>query len=274
MSGFSNTLLKTDGKMSRFSDGLRVQVKVVQALTIRELVTRFGRQNIGFLWIMAEPLLFAFLVGIVWTFLRGPVSHGISVIAFVASGYIPLTFLRQSFGRSAKIFLANSPLLYHRQVKMLDFIFVRVLIEAIGAMMAYIFAGLVLGFFGLFPMPSDPGALVAGWAIYVFFVLAICTMLAPLSEMSDVVEKLVPVSVYVAIPFSGVFNMASWLPANVRETLVWSPLVSGMELMRYGLFGEAVIPYYDVPKALGISIVCLLVGLILCRRVRRTMSIT
>jgi capsular polysaccharide transport system permease protein len=260
--------------MARLSDGMRVQVKVVQALTSRELMTRFGRENIGFLWIMAEPLLFAGLVGIVWTFIRGPEAYGIGVLAFVVSGYIPLTFLRHSFGRSASIFVANSALLYHRQVKVLDFIFVRALIEAVGAMMAFLFAGIVLGFFGLFPFPSDVGALVAGWAIYVFFGLSVCTILAPLSEVSEVVEKLIPVSVYVAIPFSGVFNLAAWLPPNVRESLMWSPLVSGMELMRYGIFGSVVTPFYDLPKALGISLVCLLVGLILCRRVRRTMTVT
>jgi len=259
--------------MARLSDGMRVQVKVVQALTSRELMTRFGRENIGFLWIMAEPLLFAGLVGIVWTFVRGPEAYGIGVLAFVVSGYIPLTFLRHSFGRSASIFVANSALLYHRQVKVLDFIFVRVLIEAVGAMMAFLFAGIVLGFLGLFPFPADIGALVAGWAIYVFFGLSVCTILAPLSEVSEVVEKLIPVSVYIAIPFSGVFNLAAWLPPNVRESLMWSPLVSGMELMRYGIFGPVVTPYYDLPKAIGISLVCLLIGLILCRRVRRTMTV-
>jgi capsular polysaccharide transport system permease protein len=260
--------------MSRFADGLRVQTKVVKALMIRELVTRFGRENIGFLWIMAEPLLFAGLVGVVWTVLKGPESHGISVVAFVVTGYIPLTFLRHSFGRSAKIFQANSALLYHRQVKVLDFIFVRVWIEAIGAMMAYIFAGIVLGFFGYFPIPADVGSLVAGWAIYVFFVISVCSMLAPLSELSEVVDKLIGISVYVALPFSGVFNMASWLPANMREALMWSPMVSGMELMRYGAFGDLVTPYYDIPKALGVSLVCLLAGLVLCRRVRRTLSMS
>lgn len=259
--------------MASLTDGFRVQSKVIKALMIRELVTRFGRENIGFLWIMAEPLLFAGLVGIVWTFLRGPESHGISVVAFVASGYIPLTFLRHSFGRSAKIFQANSALLYHRQVKVLDFIFVRVSIEAIGAMMAYIFAGIVLAFFGMFPIPANAGALVFGWAIYIVFVLALSTIIAPLSEISEVVEKLVPISVYAAIPVSGVFNMASWLSPAAREALMWSPLVSGMELMRYGLFGDAVTPYYDIPKALGISLGCLLLGLILCRRVRRTLAV-
>jgi len=260
--------------MASFSEGLRVQIKVVKALMIRELLTRFGRDNIGFLWIMAEPLLFAGLVGLVWSLARGPEYHGISVIAFVATGYIPLTFLRHSFGRSAKIFQSNSALLYHRQVKVLDFILVRVAIEAVGAMMAYVFAGIVLVFLGHFPIPHDVGTLVAGWAIYVVFVLAVATILAPLSEMSDVIEKLVPISVYIAIPFAGVFNMASWLPPGMREALMWSPMVSGMELMRYGLFGDLVTPYYDIPKALGVSLACLFVGLILVRRVRRTMTVS
>lgn len=260
--------------MAHFAEGLRVQIVVVKALMIRELVTRFGRENIGFLWVMAEPLLFAGLVGIVWTFSRGPEYHGIGIVAFVVTGYIPLTFLRHSFSRSAKIFQANMALLYHRQVKVLDFIFVRVAIEAIGAMMAFLFAAVVLFFFEQFPIPADVGALVAGWFIYCLFILAICTVLAPLSEISSVVEKLVPVSVYVAIPFSGVFNMASWLPANLREMLMWSPLVSGMELMRYGVFGAAVTPYYDVQKALGVSIVCLVFGLILCRHVRKDLAVS
>ena len=258
---------------TRFRRGFKVQVMVIKALMIRELVTRFGRENIGFLWIMAEPLLFAGLVGIVWTYMKGPESHGMGVVAFVASGYIPLTFLRHSFGKSASIFLANSALLYHRQVKVQDFIFVRVTLEAIGSMMAYIFGGLVLGYFGYFPVPADVGSLLAGWGIYIFFVLAICTILAPLSEVSEVVEKLVPISTYIAIPFSGVFNMSSWLPPALREALMWSPLVSGMELMRYGLFGSVVTPYYDIPKALGVSLCCLAVGLILCRRVRRMLIV-
>lgn len=260
--------------MGSLTKGLRIQIRVIQALTARELMTRFGRDNIGFLWIMMEPLLFAGLVGIVWAFIRGPISPEINIFAFVVTGYIPLTFLRHSFGRSASIFVANSSLLYHRQIKVLDFIFVRVLIESTGAMMAYIFAGILLGFFDLFPFPADIGALILGWFVYVFFVFALCTVLAPLSEVSEVVEKLVPVSIYLSIPFSGVFNFAAWLPPNIREMLMWSPLVSGMELMRYGLFGEVVIPYYDLGKALGLSLVCLLVGLILTRRVRRMLSVS
>ena len=259
--------------MKRFNDGLRIQMLVVKALMIRELTTRFGRENIGFLWLMAEPLLFAGLVGVVWTLMKGSEMHGISVVAFVASGYIPLTFMRHGVSKSANIFVANGALLYHRQVKVLDFVFVRVLIEVIGSMMAFVFIATVLGYFKMFPVPFDVGYLLAGWGIYVLFVLSICTVLAPLSEVSELVEKLIPVTTYIAISFSGAFNLTSWLAPEAHSYLMWSPMVSGMELMRYGIFGSVVQPYYDVPKALAVSICFLVLGLIMCRRVRRTLVI-
>lgn len=259
--------------MARLREGWRIQVRVIGALLIRELNTRFGRDNIGFLWIMAEPLLFAGLVSLVWTFLRGTDENGLGIVAFIGSGYLPLTFFRHAVNRSSKVVEANSGLMYHRQVKMLDFVFTRVLIEMIGAMMAYVFFGSVLGFFGLFPMPYDIGIMIGGFMLYVFFTLSICLILAPLSEISELIEKLLPVSTYIMIPFSGTFNMNAWVSPKVRDVLLWSPPANAMEIMRYGLFGGKVQPYYDIPATLAISGVCTLFGLILCRQVRRKLVI-
>lgn len=255
--------------ISDILDGWRVQVRVIKALMIRELTTRFGRENIGFLWVMAEPLLFALLVGLLWSYLKGPEEHGISIVAFVASGYIPLTFMRHCFNRCTAVFVVNGSLLYHRQIKVLDFIFVRVLIEFIGAMMAWLFIAFVLGMFGLFPMPEYPGYLVAGWLLYSAFVFSFCLVIAPLSEMSELVEKLMPVSVYLAIPISGTFTMVSWMPQDIRDVLLLSPMVNGVEMMRYGTFGDDVTPYYNVWNPIWVSLVLAVIGLILCRRVRR-----
>ena len=46
-----------------------------------------------------------------------------------------------------------------------------------------------------------------------------------------------------------------------------------MEMMRYGVFGDAVTPYYDPLVPLGVSIVLLPIGLTLCRRIRRGLVI-
>lgn len=259
--------------MRSLAAGWRIQTRVVGALMMRELITRFGRENIGFLWMMAEPILFAVLVGVMWTFMKGPSEHGISVTAFVASGYIPLVMFRSTIGRAVRAFSANSSLLYHRQVTLFDLILVRFLVELIGSMMAYALIATLLIFLGLFPVPADIGALLLGWGLYALFTFSVALILAPLSEVSDTLEKFMPVSTYLMVPFSGTFNMTSWLAPRVRDVMLYSPPVSAMELQRYGIWGEKVTPYYDIPYALSVSLVLMLFGLILCRTIRRALVV-
>ncbi|MCR9180875.1 MAG: capsule biosynthesis protein, partial [Erythrobacteraceae bacterium] len=73
---------------------------------LRELTTRFGRENIGFLWIMVEPLLFALLVGALWRAMKGPLEYGVDIVAFVVTGYIPLVLFRSTISRSVSSFTA------------------------------------------------------------------------------------------------------------------------------------------------------------------------
>ena len=259
--------------MATIADGWRIQIRVIQALTIRELYTRFGRDNIGFLWMLIEPMLFPALVAALWYYMKGPVEHGISVIAYVVTGYIPLTLFRQGVGRSSGVFSANGSLMYHRQIKLLDFILVRFVIEVIGSMMAFLVIAGILFYFEIFPVPAYPEYLLAGWGLYCLFTFSICLILAPLSEVSDVLEKFLPVTTYLMIPFSGTFNQVSWLSPEIREVLLWSPFVNAMEMMRFGIFGRDVEPYYDPWYPIWASMACMVLGLAFCRRVRRNLVV-
>jgi capsular polysaccharide transport system permease protein len=256
-----------------FVAGWRIQRRVIGALMVRELVTRFGRENIGFLWIMVEPLLFAVLVGIVWRYMKGPEEHGVSIVAFVVTGYVPLVFFRHAVNRAVRVFSVNSGLMYHRQVKVLDFVFVRVLIEMIGAMMAFVFIAALLITVNEFPIPSDVAALIGGWLLYCLFTFSLCLVLAPLSEVSEVLEKLVPVATYIMIPFSGTFTMTSWLAPKAQHALYYSPFVHPMEMIRYGVFGDRVGAQWDASVPIAASLVLMLIGLALCRRVRRNLIV-
>jgi capsular polysaccharide transport system permease protein len=61
--------------MSSFWRGLRIQWRVVGALLIREIYSRFGRESLGFAWIVAEPLVFALPVLFVWRAVREPLIY-------------------------------------------------------------------------------------------------------------------------------------------------------------------------------------------------------
>lgn len=257
----------------KLRQGWIIQIRVIHALLIRELTTRFGRENIGFLWVMAEPLLFGGLVGILWYYSHGPTEHGISVIAFVATGYIPITLFRHCVARSMLVFTVNQSLLYHRQIKIVDFIFARFIIEFLGGMMAYLFMAVVLIAFDQFPIPEDIGLLIAGWSLYSLFCFALCLVIAPLSETSEIMEKFVPVTTYIMIPFSGLAYLVDWLTPSAREFLLLSPFVNGMEMMRKGIWGKEIVAHYNIWNPIGCSVVLIVIGLILCRRIRRKLTI-
>ena len=91
--------------------------------------------------------------------------------------------------------------------------------------------------------------------------------------MSDVLEKFVPVTTYVMIPFSGLFTLADWLTPSLRDGLLWSPFVSGMEMIRKGIWGDQIRAFYYPEYVIGISLVFCAIGLVLCRRVRRSLTV-
>lgn len=260
--------------MASLAKGWRIQTRVIGALMIREITTRFGRQNIGFLWIMGEPLLFAGLMSLVWRFLRGPAEHGIGVVAFCISGYLPFVLYRHAVSRSVGLFQANANLMYHRQIKILDFVLVRFCIEFVGHLMAYLFIAVLLWLFDAFPVPHSMGFLILGWCYYSFFVLSVSFLFAPLSEMSEILQKFIPITTYLMIALSGVFFMVSWLTPSVRDVLLYSPPIHGMEMMRYGLFGEHVTPHFDYFYPIAVSLVLLTIGLAMCRRVRKMLVVS
>jgi capsular polysaccharide transport system permease protein len=82
-----------------------------------------------------------------------------------------------------------------------------------------------------------------------------------------------PVTTYLMVPFSGTFNMTSWLAPGIRDILLYSPPVSAMELQRYGIWGNKITPYYDIAYCVAVSAVLMLIGLILCRRIRRVLIV-
>jgi capsular polysaccharide transport system permease protein len=259
--------------MTALGRGWDIQKRVIKALMLRELTTRFGRENIGFLWIMVEPLLFAVLVGVLWRAMKGPLEYGLDIVAFVISGYIPMVLFRSSVSRAVSSFTANSSLMYHRQVKVLDLILVRFFIEFIGHMMAYLFITLVLFAIGLFPAPHDLGFVILGWLYYSLFTFSITLVIAPLSEMSEVLEKFIPVSTYLMVPFSGAFFLVSALHPTAAAVVLYSPPVHGMEMMRLGIFGPGIDPHFDYIYPLSFCLPCMALGLLLCRRVRRTLIV-
>jgi capsular polysaccharide transport system permease protein len=55
--------------------------------------------------------------------------------------------------------------------------------------------------------------------------------------------------------------------------MYYSPFVHGMEMMRYGVFGDRVNAQWDVSVPIYASLLLILIGLAMCRKVRRELVV-
>lgn len=261
------SLSKSPGIRDFFA-ALQLQMTVIGALMMRELHTRFGRENLGFLWMVGEPLLFCFGVTVMWSLLRAPYEHGIPIVAFVISGYVPLTLWRHSIGRSIHCFRSNASLLYHRQVSVLDLLAARLVIEICGCSMAYLVTGFAFSLVGLYEWPQDWGLFLLGWTYHVLYAIGTALIIGCVTEMAEWMEKLTSLLTYISLPLSGFMFMVDWLPDRMQPLALYVPSVGAYEVLRAGQFGPGVRVHYDLGYETFICFALIGIGLILCKRVR------
>ena len=251
----------------------RLQTRVIWALMMRELQTRYGRENLGFLWIIAEPAFFAVGVTILWSSIRASHEHGVPIVGFTLTGYVPLIIFRHCVGRSVKAFISNGGLLYHRQVTLLDCLLARLTLEIYGGIATFILVAGTCMAIGLMNFPVNLGLFYLGWFYIILFSVGMGLILAAVSEMSETLEKIVPIVSYLYLPFSGSFTMVDWVSPRFQYVLMCSPSQNALEMIRGGQFGSWVHPRYDLVFVTWTCVVMIIIGLSLTLRARRYLVI-
>jgi len=253
------------GLMSLF----RLQARVIFALMLRELHTRFGRENLGFLWFIGEPILFCAGVSIVWTAIRPSHEYGLPMTAIVITGYVPLTMWRHCIGRSVSAFRSNGSLMFHRQVTPLDIIINRMSLEIAGTIIAGLIVSLSAITFGYMKAPVDYSLIYAGIFFQSIFSISCGLIIASLSEMSEFLEKALNIISYLSLPLSGAFTMVDWVSQKYRWILLSSPSVESIEMIRGGQFGPTAHAHYNITFTIWINFILLLIGIKLTNGVKR-----
>jgi len=235
--------------------------RVIYSLMMREIMTRYGREGIGFAWLVAEPLIFCLGVLGMWHLIKPAYEHGIRLGPFVMTGYMALLLLRHMISQGVAAINANSGLLYHSLVSPLHIFIARAALEFFGATVAFFMVYLVLLSLGQVELPSDYMLLLGGWAVVFGLGMGLSFIFGSLVVLSDIFERLVAFLSYALIPVSGAFIMASFLPDAAREIYLKIPFPHGTEMIRASIFGEFVETHYDIGYALLWVLILNLVGL-------------
>lgn len=266
MATLSEDLRPKHGSMS---EAIRIQSRVIKALIMRELHTRYGRENIGYLWLILEPMLLAMVIGLVHA--KGTRTHfgDVQPVPLALIGYCNFMLFRGVFNRGEGAIEQNLPLMYHRTVKPLDVLVSRALLETAGTWVSFaILMGSALAL-GMTHWPARPAWLILGMFMMLWFAFGASLVIAGLTYDRRVLGRLVHPFSYVMMPLSGAFFVMAMLPKQLRDMFLWVPLAHIFEILRYGWFYSATNRYIDMSYLLGWQIMLTLLGLILLSGARK-----
>ncbi len=241
----------------------RIQLRVLHALLMREMITRFGRENLGVLWLMGEPMLFTLGVATLWSLAGLRHTSAIPIVAFAVTGYSSVLMWRNSATRCSSALLANKQLLFHRNVRVLDVFLTRIILEIAGATCSFVVLASLFMFIGWMPPPHDLLEVVAGWVMLAWFGASLALTIGAGTAFSEVVERVWHPTAYIMFPISGAAFMVDWLPPDLQKIVLLLPMVHGVEKLREGWFGNVVHTHYDLSYMAAWCLILSLAGLYL-----------
>lgn len=238
-----------------------IQARVIGALVQREIITRYGRHNIGFMWLFVEPMLFTGGIVLLWTFTHAVHGSNMPIVPFAVTGYSSVLLWRNAASRCANAITPNLSLLYHRNVRVLDLFASRLILEIAGGTVSFLALSGTFIALGWMNPPNDILLMIGAWALLAWFAIGLGLCVGALSEMSEMFERFWHTATYLVFPLSGAVYMVDWLPKAARDVVLWLPMVHGVEMLRHGYFGGVVRTYEDVGYLSLVNLVMLLLGL-------------
>ncbi|SKA25841.1 ABC-type polysaccharide/polyol phosphate export permease [Enhydrobacter aerosaccus] len=251
------------------------QGRVILALLLRDVKTRYGETRIGYLWALLEPISHLALIASVFsaTHLGGYAPIGSNIVVYYFTGVLPyLLFSNTIFGVQQSL-KASRPLLQVPLVQHVDVFLARGLLELITQ---FCVAVIVLVAFATLGLPSAPNNVTdAASGLFFLWLVGFGIGVTNASIMHFVKSwDHIFANVVRALYFtSGIFLNPIEMPDWVREILVWNPVLQGIDWVRSGFFETWDPIWLNRPYVVMWGIGTLMIGFGLERVCRRRLTV-
>jgi capsular polysaccharide transport system permease protein len=254
--------------------GLLIQLQVVYALLLRETKTRFGASHLGYLWALVPPAAWiGMFAGVYALFGRRLAPPGTSVLGFLVTGIVPFSAFRETATRCLNAIESNKGLLFYPQVRPLDLVIARVILEAATHV---VLMALFMGGLALYEGPPRINSLfevLMGMGLVIGLGAALGLLCCSLAVYSRTVERVFSIGMRLIFWTSALFHPVESLPKTVRDILLFNPIAQAIEIVRDGWFPSYDARHSDVWYPLAWILVMAFLGLSVERMARRRLEV-
>lgn len=247
---------------------LAVQTRVVSALILREMRTRFGRTKAGYLWALFNPLAQMAMYSAIF-FASGRFAPiGVSNELFVLTGIMPFMAFSNIATRVTQSTAANQVLFAFPGVTPLDAALARAILEVLTFLAIGLVFYMTLWLLDRATAPVAPGyialsiILVSGLG-FGFGLLGMTVMVVLPSW-----EKIVALLMFPLYFSAGVFFMPETMPEHIGKTLSFNPMMHVISTMRLGFYPDFPTTLLSIRYAAAFGLALTLLGLVFERGLR------
>lgn len=215
---------------------LVVARRVIYALMMRELKTRFGAMRAGALWVIADPLIQVGIFVAMFGFILHRVMPNVDYTVYLVTGIVPWTMFSTIITRGMASLDGNKGLFTFRQVRPIDTLAARVILEVL------IHAILMVVMLGILALAGKPVSIDHPLeAAFVYCLLAalatgLALFLMAIANRFPEVKKVVGVVLRLMYFVSGILMPMQAIPAQYRDYFYWNPVLHAMDLSRLSFF--------------------------------------
>jgi len=242
---------------------------VVFALFLREMQTRFGSKRLGYFWMIVDAIARVIFLSVIKYYIMGKDSEGYDYPVFLGISILTFEYFRHIVNKSMGAFESNAGLFIYKQVKPIDTVFARFIVETIVFIIAWGVLSTIGYYVGLdISMQSSLGVmLVIIW--FSTFAFGIGLLSAVVSHFYPFYKKVIGFIFMPLFFLSGVFYTVDFLPEVIREYILYNPIIHFMELLHAEYFIVLCDLYVDYEYMIFWTMIPLFLGLYGYHRLER-----
>lgn len=243
-----------------------LRLRVLSAMVLREMSTRYGKSYFGYFWAIAEPVAYVAMFSVLFSYISRNPLLGQSFPVFFATGVMVYFFYRGTSSVCAAAFSGNRALFTYPQVSLLDAILSRAVLEFFtrALVSAIVLTGVI--WVENFETIYDIGPILLAPLICLAAGLGVGMINSILFGLSQSYQRFFMIVTRPLMIVSGVIFIPERLPPDGREIILWNPLVHMVAYFRTGFYPTYRADYINFPMMIGGPLLLIVVGLFLIRR--------
>jgi capsular polysaccharide transport system permease protein len=245
---------------------INIFYSVILAIFFREIQTRFSSQKLGYFWAIVDTASMIVVFSFIKVYMMDRALPGIDFPVFLATSFLAYNLFKAIVMKSMDAFEANRALYVYKQVKPIDTIFARVLVEfLVVAVVTVLLIGVGI-YIGYDLTIQNFSMVIFAVFWFMFFGMGLGIFFAVIVNFFDNFKKIINLIFLPLFFLSGLFYTVESLPPQAREIILYNPIIHFIEMIHGNYFHALDTTYVNYEYMILWTLIPLFCGLWLYRK--------